>query len=173
MKRSLILPLLLATAVALPAAAQTMSIGASIGVSESFDDGFRFRLDDQVTEIWIGTELDFDTTLKLRGGRLETDDGPAIGGGGSREGTVDYIDALVEYRFSEIFGSSGVYLGPGFYRQRYGIVEESDWGLAAGVNGQFPVTRRFALVLDLGYHWVNFEDSYDFVTATGGFRFGF
>lgn len=165
----------LSSAILLPSAvhAQGLAVGANFGVAESFDDGFEFNLEDSLTEIWIGTETERDTELRLRAGRAETDDGVPVGGIGSVDGTVEYINALAQYNSSEIFGKSAVYLGPGYYRQKYGAQEESDWGIAAGVSALFPVTRRLGFTLDLGYHWVNFEESYDFVAATAGIRLGF
>lgn len=166
----LILPLLAAT----PATAQSLSLGGSIGVSESFEEGFEFRLEDTLSEIWIATETEAGTVLKLRAGRAETDDGPLVGGiPVSQEGTVEYLNAIVEYRSSEVFGSTALYLGPGFYRQKYGALEESDWGVALGANAIFPITRHLGVTLDLGYHWINFEESYDFVAATAGLRYAF
>ena len=171
--RTAVVLLLSCFALAAPAAAQSLSIGASIGIAESGQDGFEFDFDDSLQEVWIGTEMQSGTTFRLRGGRLDTDEGPDIGGGVLEDGKVEYIDALVEYRSSEVFGSSGFYAGPGFYRQRFDVLEESDWGVAAGVNALFPVTRRFGILVDVGYHWVNFEESYDFIAATAGIRFGF
>lgn len=174
MKRIALLPLIFLFLITPRAEAQSLALGASIGVAESFEEGFDFDLRDSLTEIWIGTETEWGTMLKLRAGRAETDDGPQIGGiPVTREGTVEYLNTLVEYRSSEVFGSTGVYLGPGYYRQKYGVLEESDWGVALGVNGTFPITRRLGATLDLGYHWVNFEESYDFVAATVGLRYGF
>ena len=174
MKRTVLLPLaffLLATPAAM---AQSLSLGASFGVAEAFEEGFDFNLRDSVSEIWIATETEWGTLLKLRAGRAETDDGPQIGGiPVTQDGTVEYLNALVEYRSSEVFGSTGVYLGPGYYRQKYGVLEESGWGVALGVNGTFPITRRLGATLDLGYHYVNFEESYDFVAVTAGLRYGF
>lgn len=158
---------------AAPAAAQALSIGASVGIADGGGDGFEFDFDDSLQEIWIGTEMTSGTTVRLRGGRLETEIGPTIGGTLLRDGEVEYLEALVEYSSSEVFGSSGFYLGPGFYRQEFDQYEESDWGVSAGVNALFPVTRRLGVLFDVSYHWVNFEESYDFIAATGGVRFGF
>lgn len=160
-------------AAAAPLSAQTLSIGASVGIAEGGSDGFEFDFEDSLQEVWIGTEMDAGTSFRLRGGRLETDRGPEVGGIVLSDGEVEYLEALIEYRSSEVFGSSGFYLGPGFYRQEFDDFDESDWGVSAGVNALFPVTRRFGVLVDVGYHWVNFEETYDFVAATAGFRFGF
>ena len=152
---------------AVPAAAQTMSLGLQIGAAESLEDGFDLDLSSPVRELYFGTELEPDTIFKVRAGQIEPDDFV------DDDATIDYVDALVEYRFSEVFGSSGLYFGPGFYRARADEAEETDYGVAAGVNAMFPVSRRFALTGDIGYHWVHFEEEYTFYTLTGGVRFNF
>ena len=50
-------------------------------------------------------------------------------------GKIEYLDALVEYRFDEVFGSTSIFAGPGYYRQKFGSFGETDFGLSAGVSG--------------------------------------
>lgn len=159
---------------ALPAAAQTFSLGANFGGSRSTEDGLTLDLSNPVKEVYFSTSLEPTTLFIVKAGQVDSDEGPRVGAPGvEREGKVEYLSALVEYRFSEVFGSTGIFAGPGYYRQRFGALEENDFGAAIGVNGLFPVSRRIGLTAEVAYHWTNFEQSYSFVTATGGVRIGF
>jgi hypothetical protein len=174
MKRLGILTLLLAL-LAIPATAQNMQFGLMLGGSDYIEqDDFEFNASDQVRELFVGFEMERGTWFKIKGGQIDSDDGPRFGAPGvEREGKVEYIDAIVEYNFSEVFGSSGLFAGPGFYRQRFGTLEESDWGLTAGLNVSLPVTRRLALVGELSYHWTAFEEDYTFLNIAGGAKLRF
>lgn len=173
MKRLALLSLLLALT-AIPAAAQSSSFGILVGGSENTSDGWDLDPSNPVRELFYGVELENDTWFKIKAGQVDSDDGPRFGAPGvEREGKVEYIDAIVEYNFSESFGRTGLFAGPGFYRQRFGSLEESDWGFAFGVSGTFPITRRFAFLAELGYHVVNFEEEYNFLNIMGGLRIAF
>ncbi len=80
---------------------------------------------------------------------------------------------LAEYRFDEIFGSTTLFFGPGAYRQDSADGSETDFGLSGGVSGDFPLTRRLGFVVEGAYHWVNFDDEYEFVTVGAGLRLSF
>lgn len=171
---------------ALPAFSQSLEFGAQIGAGEGLEDDFDFDLGQSLREVYVGTELEPGTILKLKAGQYE---GEVFGSSGD----IQYIDATVEYRFSEAFGSSSFFLGPGFYRSRPDESEvafegESSYGFTGGVNGIFPVSRRFALTAELAYHWAKVavtdvdevqndplatDDQYSFVALSGGFRFAF
>ena len=173
MKRLLFLPLLVLLAV--PAFGQGSAIGFQLGVSQVADNGIEFDFDDQVKEVFFSTDLEPGSAFKIKAGRVETtrlvdDEGTLF----EEEGDLDYIDALIEYRFYEVYGSTSLFAGPGAYRQRFETGEdETDFGFSVGVAGLFPVTRRLGVVAELAYHWVNFEDSRELLTATGGVRIGF
>lgn len=171
--------------IAAPAAAQSTEFGLQIGGGQGLEDGVDFDLGESLREVYVGTELEPGTILKLKGGQY---DGEIFGDNGS----LEYITAIVEYRFSETFGSSSVFLGPGFYRSRpdgdAGFEGDEDYGFTGGVNGIFPVSRRFALTAELAYHWAHvpvidveratadttpLEDEYSFIALSGGLRFAF
>lgn len=158
----------------LPATAQT-SLGLLLGGSQTLDGGnIDTDFSNSLKEIFVATELEPGTVLRIRGGQVDSEDGPQVGlPGVSRVGNFEFIDALIEYRFYETFGSSSFFAGPGVYRQRFGTFDETDFGLSGGVNGIFPVSRRLALTGEVSYHWANFEESREFVTLAGGVRFSF
>lgn len=169
-----VLLITLAIATALPLAAQDMSFGLLVGGSGRFNDDEGFNLSDPVREVFFGVELEPSTIFKIKGGQIDSDDAPGVGAPGIEdEGKIEYISALVEYKFSESFGSSGVFAGPGFYRQRFGSLEDSNYGIAVGGNATFPITRRFALMGEIAYHWTNFEDRYSFLNIGGGLKINF
>lgn len=169
---------------ALPAAAQTMTFGFQLGSGSSLEGGFDIEFDDSIREIYFGASLEPESMFKVKAGEFETAE---FGSGG----TVQYIDALVEYKFSEVFGSTGIFAGPGFYRSKGDVLEDdedTDYGFSIGVNGHFPVTRRFGLTAEAGYHWAKLasdfqpndegileadSDRFTFLTLTGGVRFNF
>lgn len=159
--------------VGLPAAAQS-SIGLLLGGSQTIDGSIGTDFSNSLREIFIATELEPGTVLRVRGGQVNSEDGPQIGlPGVTRDGKVEYVDALIEYRFYETYGSSSIFAGPGVYRQRFGTFDETDFGLSGGVNALFPVTRRLAVTGEVSYHWANFEEKREFLTLAGGVRFTF
>lgn len=163
--------LLLATS----AIAQDSAFGIQLGAVQSTnDDEIDVEFDDTIAEIFISTELDSGTILKLKAGRFDTEEGLGIGAPGLEdEGTIEYVAGIIEYRFYEVFGSTSIYAGPAVYRQEFGTFRETDWGGTVGVNGLFPITRRLGFMAEVGYHWANFDSSRTFLTATGGLRVGF
>lgn len=163
----------IALALALPVLAQDDTIGVLVGSSEFLEGGLSFDLGADVQEFWYSRELDLGTVIRLKLGQadfeVEEEDSELPPG----KYGVEYALALVEYRFDEVFGSTTIFLGPGAYRQDVGENEETNFGLSAGVTADFPVTRRFGLLLEGAYHWVNFDEKYEFLTLGGGFRFNF
>jgi hypothetical protein len=161
---------------ALPALAQRNAIGIQIGAGQmaKFSDIDLGEFDDEVKEIFVSTELEPGTILKLKAGQVETDDGLRIGAPGiTDEGKIEYVDAVVEYRFWEVFGSTTLFAGGGAYRQRFGSFEETDFGATAGVNALFPMTRRTGILGELAYHWMNFENNRRMLVGSIGLRVGF
>jgi len=172
MKNAFLLSLFLFTAPSL--LAQSSGFGFLIGGAQPADNGISFRFRESVREVFYETEIDPGTLFKIKAGQtdLERDLDPGAPNL-ERDGRLDYIDGLIEYRFYESFGSTGLFAGPGIFRRRFGNEEETNYGLAAGVNALFPVTRRFGLIAEVTYRWGNFETDRAIVTATGGLRISF
>lgn len=90
------------------------------------------------------------------------------------DGEVSHIEALVEYEFDEPFGSSGLFAGLGYYRLSAPDEEsQTVLGVTAGVNADFPITRRYGVVVEGSYHWTRAEFSPRFLTVSGGLRVSF
>ena len=199
MPSSLILPamkktfILLAILIlgALPAAAQSTEFGVLFGGSarstESNTGAQDVNLDDDFSlshnsvEFYYGIELEPGTMFKVRVGRIETPVGlqNLAGGRTDVEGEVEHIDAIAEYRFSEPFGSAGLFAGIGLYRQTGEIaggldeISETDYGFLAGVTADFPLSRRYGVVLDATHHWTKLPFKPRYLTVSGGLRLRF
>lgn len=148
------------------ALAQSASFGFMLGGAESLEDGLDLNLGNSVREVFFSTDLELGVLFRIKAGQADSED---------RTGKIEYIQALIDYRFHEVFGSTSLFVGPGLYRHKPagGLEDESEYGLSGGINGEFPFTRRVAFLAELSYHWVNFEDPYRFLTATGGIKLSF
>jgi hypothetical protein len=197
MKKLLLLILFAATS----AFAQTSEFGILLGGSKRLishsdqaaglgvSDNFRFS--NSVREIYYAVQLDPGTKFKIKAGQIE---GPVAfqyatptrtARTDSAKGTVEHVDGLIDYRFSEAFGSTGLFAGVGLYRQRGTITDqavpveqrgtqtETNYGFQGGVNGDFPLSRRVGFIAEVAYHWINYHYKPRYVTLTGGLRFSF
>ena len=199
-KNTLVLAILFASA--MPALAQTSQFGLTIGGSKrliSHTDQARgigvsdhFKFSNSNREVYYAIQLDPGTFFRIKGGQIE---GPVAfqftNAAGSRartdvpKGKVEHVDALIDYRFSEAFGSTGLFAGVGLYRQRATLSDlsipavqrgdqtETNYGFSGGVNGDFPITRRTGFIAELAYHWINYNYKVRYLTLSGGLRFQF
>jgi hypothetical protein len=126
------------------------------GGKSEFQHGFE--------EISYGIETDSNTFFKIKIGRMDAKtvfvkndaSGNQVADLVDPKGQVEYADAVVEYRFSEPFGYTGLFAGTGLYRQSSGSRQESDYGFVGGVNGIFPITRSVGISAEAAYHWAHF-----------------
>jgi hypothetical protein len=181
---------------AAPLFAQTSQIGVAFGGSKRMFDSKEknlrtdlndgFDLDNSVREIWYGFQLEPDTVLKFKFGAITGPVGEVLAapsgdptGNALRRGRIEHYDVAVDYRFDEPFGSTGLFAAGGWYRQKSGLSDpttqklESDYGFNVGVNGDFPLTRTYGVVVEGAYHWINFSYKPRFVTLTAGLRMKF
>lgn len=194
MRRALFLAALVLMA-AVPMFAQSSEIGVLVGGSRRFvdqgdaepnrgflDDDFSFS--NSAVDLYWATELEEDTRLKLKIGRiegpvaLEIEDPNEPDNPFRRdvEGEVQHASAVIEYRFDEPYGHTSLFGGLGFYRQSSDDAEtdsENNWGLQFGVNADFPITRRYGVIVEGTYHWTRGSFSPRYVTLTGGLRIAF
>jgi hypothetical protein len=174
---------------AVPLFAQSNEMGIIVGGSRRFVDigqketgvewlDSKFNFSNSSVELFWGMQMDEDMWFKLKLGRIETQIAEGYGAGGKfrrdAEGEVQHIDALVEYRFSEPYGSTSIFGGVGLYRQSAdGLASANNFGLTAGVNGDFPITRRYGFVLEGAYHFTNGDFRPRYMTVGGGLRLSF
>ena len=188
MKRMpLLLALMFASAAPLFAQTTRSEVGFIVGGSRRFvennrtpvnaiDDAFSFS--NTSFELFYSVPLDESTNVKVKIGRIDGSVGFATGANGTQrtdtEGEIQHIDAIVDYRFSEVFGTTGIFGGPGLYRQTAsGFDSDTGWGLQVGVNADFPITRRYGLVTEASYHWTHLETRPRYLTIGAGLRIGF
>jgi hypothetical protein len=191
MKRNSLL-LALIVVIALPAVAQSNELGIVVGGSRRFVDGApqengvvfddsTFSLSNNSFDLFWAVHMEPDLYIKFKGGRIQ---GPVAVGynipGSDKlfrkdvEGEVQHIETNVEYRFSEPYGSTGLFAGVGFYRQSAPDSDSSaNYGVNGGVNADFPLSRRYGIVLEGTYHWTNSHFQSRFLTAGVGVRMSF
>jgi hypothetical protein len=177
MKKAALLLMFLTLTVS--AFAQTSQIGFNLGGSKRFfatKDNVQsdnWKISNSVREIWYGFNIEPDTMLKIKAGEITAPLGDAdVATPNVVKGRIEHLDLLVDYRFSEPFGTTGLFAGAGLYRQRSGGTpnEGTDYGFSFGANGDFPLSRRYGVVIEGAYHWVNYSYKPRFLTLTGGLR---
>lgn len=147
--------------------------GDENAVDGGLDDGFSFS--NSAFDLYWATELEPGTVFKIKGGRIETPVGFAEGDARrDTEGEVQHLSGIVEYRFSEPFGSTGLFVGVGAYRhEASGQKAGLDYGFQGGVNGDFPLSRRYGVVVEATYHWTSHDFEPRYLTISGGLRLAF
>ena len=104
--------------------------------------------------------LEPSTHLGLRLGRLGFDgDVPQ---GGLFDSELTYATVAGEYRYREAYYDSGIYFGLGGYR-----LDGTDFlgrddddtavGAVLGVTGEFEISRRFAVLVELSGHYTDLD----------------
>ena len=169
---------------AMPAAAQHNEFGVLFGGSKGLNSAAgRGPFERGLREIYYGIALDPGTIFKVKLGRMDAN---AAFNTGQKDvngrdiyetdpnGSIEHADGIIEYRFSEAYGYTGLFAGAGLYRQHGNGREESDYGFQGGINSLFPLSRRYALQLEGAYHVVNFNRPRPrYVTLAAGLRIAF
>jgi hypothetical protein len=147
----------------------TFTVGLLGGVGGSHDvdpgDGFGNR----ALQASFSLVREPGVHLGLRLGRLSMDDERF---GSFFDAEVEYATIAGEYRAREDFYESGLFLGLGAYRlqgtRSGGDDEETAVGATVGVSGEFAVSRRLSLLVELSGHWVDFDEAQLFGTGLAG-----
>ena len=156
---------LLLAVLALPAAARaqdhyTFSAAALGSFGGSPDvDGSNYGNGGYQLNLGLVTEP--RTILGLRFGHLSLDK-PAPFGSLTGAG-LTYATIGGEYRYAESYYDSGVYLALGAYRLHGKLADGSSEdrtaaGAALGLTGEFKVTRRLGVLVELSAHYADFSD---------------
>ena len=177
MKKTAILLALCALA-ALPAAAQNNEFGILFGSARPMkSDAGKGSFESGMRELYYALELEPSTLFRIEVGRMRTKTAFPLAGGGfdiDRNGTVEHADGIVEYRFAEPYGYTGLFAGAGLYRQKTNAREETDYGFQGGLNALFPLNRTYAIAVEGAYHWVNvYNPRPRYVTFGAGLRIAF
>lgn len=191
MKRTLFLVALIALST-LPALAQTSEFGVIVGGSRRFVDGAaaengvefiesNFSFSNNAFDLYWKIALEDELAIRLNAGRIETPVAFAYEIAGNPntlrkdvQGEVQHAEIAADYGFSEIFGSSSIHAGVGLYRQSGpGFDTTTDFGASVGVSADFPMTRRYGVVVDGTYHWVRSDFQPRYLTIGAGLRVSF
>lgn len=176
---------------AVPLFAQTTEFGVLFGGSKRvikdrvpapgttlLNPGFSFS--NSAVDIYYALQVDPGTMFRIQAGRI---DGPV----GFREtapdgtevrhdvnGQVQHVEGLIEYRFSEPYGSTGLFAGVGMYRHSAtGFGSTTDYGFPIGVDADFPLSRRYGLIAAATYHFTNAPFRPRYLVVSGGLRLAF
>lgn len=192
--KKIALTLVLAAAVSLPASAQSSEFGFTYGgtmrvsvdgesvvTGGDIDDSFSF--DNNSIDLYWATDFNEDTRFKIKAGRIESvvstpvnltdnEDDPLVLRSDAL-GDIEHLEGIIEYRFREFYGTTGLFAGVGMYRAQSEDARETDYGLTAGVTGDFPISRRYGVIVEGAYHWTNLQFRPRFITAGAGLRVRF
>jgi hypothetical protein len=171
---------------ALPALAQnTSEFGILVGGSKRVNDVAgsqgepgvnNFKFSNSVKEIYYSVQMEPGTWFRVKAEEINAplivigSDGKKTEGG---KGKIDHVDAIVDYKFSEPFGSTGIFAGVGMYRQEKSGASDTNFGVTAGVNADFPFSRRYGLVVESAYHYIHLPARPRYVTLNAGLRISF
>jgi len=177
---------------ALPALAQTSEFGVIVSGSRRFIDGApreegvefiesNFSFSNKAIDLYWKIPFEGDVSVKFKAGRIETPVAFAYKIPSSpntfrkdADGEVQHAEVGVQYEFSEAFGSTGIFAGAGLYRQSAaGFDSTTNFGASFGISGDFPINRRYGVVLDGTYHWVRTDFQPRFMTVGAGLRIAF
>ena len=177
MKKTAILLALFAFA-ALPAAAQHNEFGILFGSARPMkSDAGKGKFESGMRELYYAMELEPATMFRIEVGRMSTKTAFPNAGGGfdvDPNGTVEHADGIIEYRFAEAYGYTGIFAGAGLYRQKVNAREESDYGFQGGISTLFPLSKTYAIAVEGAYHWVNvYNPRPRYVTLGAGLRIAF
>jgi hypothetical protein len=158
--------LVILLAAALPAAAQTNEIGILFGGSKAMKSAAgKGPFERGLRQIYYGVQIEPGTWIKVNLAKFDTQTAFQTGTFDvhgkqifttDKNGSIEHADVIVQYSFSEPWGSTGLFAGGGIYRQNGSGRSETDWGYQLGVNGLFPLSRRYGVVGEASYHYMNF-----------------
>jgi len=131
------------------------------GLAGAFDvDGSR-SFDHPTLQAGFGMFTNDRTLTVVRAGRIAFDPEQELAGW--RDAELDYVNVAGEYRFRQAAYDYGVFLGLGAYRLRgdggFGDDEETALGAVLGFTGDFDLTRRLSLIVELDLHYAFFDDA--------------
>jgi hypothetical protein len=115
------------------------------------------------------------THVGLRLGQFEVDETESFGG--IRDASLRYGLVTGEYRQYRNFYDSGLFAGIGGYQVEGSVVgadyDDSAFGGAVGVTGEFRLTRWLGFQVEVSAHYADFEVAQFFVLGHAGFAIHF
>ena len=134
-----------------------VSAFAGVGGAVNGDDGSSLGNGSyQLGFSWIS---DVDVLVGVRAGQIAFDEGPS----GRLGSDLTYATIGGEYLFNEGYYTSGIYLGLGWYSldddELPEFSSQDAVGLALGVTGDFRLSDRFSILLELSGHYTDLDDA--------------
>lgn len=129
-----------------------------VGAGGSLDEDDA-GLSNSTYQLGFSVQPEDQLLVGLRVGELDLSGGLISG---SADTSLDYATVVGEYRFTESFYESGLFIGLGLYSLDgvlalgQGFNEESV-GLVLGISGEFVLTSRLGFLLELSGHLTNLE----------------
>ena len=166
-KNRTLLPCLVVAVLAAPAAAgaqdsfsMSVALLGGLGGSQDAEPGDSFGNSSVQAEFSLLTQP--QTRVGVRVGKLDLDDEDRFGS--LTDAELDYANIGGEYRYNQGFYESGIYLALGGYRLsgndlRGRARDETSLGLALGVTGDFLLTQRLAVRVELSGHYADLEEA--------------
>lgn len=155
---------------------QNLQIGGALGIGNSVlrphDEEKR---DLKSFGLYLFTNLEEDTLLQLRGGKIETRK--------EEEGykfNLKYYGLTVSYLFDTQIGNAGFFGGISYYNgtnqkiitqgenQFVQDIDVDKIGAMAGLETYIPMTKRISLYLDLELHYIPIKDAVFALNLQGG-----
>lgn len=175
LRASLLAAAVLGALLAAPAASAqqlySFTVSAAAGIGGSFDADPGDGVDHGTFQLMAGMVTEPRTLVGVRYGEIGFDSDEPLEG--LFDADLTYLTLAGEYKFDQRYYEAGVYVGLGGY-QLEGIDaggadrDDSSFGLVIGVTGEFPITRRFGVVVEFAGHYTDLDDAQIFATGVGG-----
>lgn len=176
-KRHLMVAILVALALGLvPSTSLAQSryaftVGLMGGLGGSTDAEPDTDLNNFGLQALFAMDLDIHTMFSVRAGQLdlETDAGELY------DTELAYVTLSGEYRMTAGFYESGLFLGLGYYDLNGAplVPGDSALGLTLGTTGDFRLTDRFSLLVEIAGHYADLDHAQFFLHGHAGVAFHF
>ncbi len=158
-----------------PLVAQESNSGYTFGLSLILGGTSDAEPDPGFDNLGFQATFSFETSPRLliagRAGLLplDTDEGSGF------DADLGYLTVGGEYRLSESYYESGLFIGLGVYDLSGDtfVDNETSLGLSLGITGDFRINNRFSFVAELMGHAVDMDYTNFFVTANAGVAYHF
>lgn len=152
------------------------TVGVLGGIGGSFDADPGNNLGNTGFQVNLGMVTEPRTLLVLRVGQLGLDKDQFFGSLSNAD--MKYVTIGGEYRYSESFYESGVFVALGGYRLSgttlFGDDSQKDtWGVSVGFTGELPIRRWVGIQAEISGHYVDFQEAQFFGMAHAGVAFHF
>ena len=121
-------------------------------------------------QLGFGVQRETHTQFGLRLGRVDFD--TSATSDPLSAATLNYLILGGEYRTQEGIYESGLFLGLGSY-ELDGATNDRALGLALGVTGDFELTRKWTVLIELAGHVTQLEAAEIFATGLAGLALHF